>query len=88
MDLTAIPVSHGVLLLTPVRLAFLGVQLTHAPMHAMSATTSFVAGVKSICESPPIVEILLLILGFIVGTTIGRVHIIKTFSETFRFFCP
>ena len=69
----------------PVRLTGLGVRLTHALPHAASGMTSFVAGVESVQEAPPIAAIISSILGSIVGTKTGRVWLLKTIIEKLRF---
>ena len=83
LDHTSRPVSHGVLLSTPVRLTCLRVRLTHSPPHTACTETSFVAGVESVWEAPPIGAILSSILGFIVETTTGRVQLLNNLCSKY-----
>ena len=69
--------SSVVLLLTPVLFTCHGVRLTHAPLHTAYGMTSFVAGVGRVWEALPISAILSSILGFIVGTTTGRLRLLN-----------
>ena len=80
-DANRIKMPPGVIPLTPVLLTFRRFLLTHTLPDAASATTSFVAGVKSVCGTTTIGAIFWSILGFIIGTTTGRVQLLNNFSS-------
>ena len=75
--LPALQIPPRVLPSTPVWLTYLGLLLTHALPNDASVTTSFVAGVKSVCGANTISAILCSILGFIFGTTTGMIQFLN-----------
>ena len=85
--LTALQMSPGVLMSTSILITCRGVLLIHAPPDATSATTYFVTGIKSFCDTKNISLIPWSIPGFIARCKTWMVRLLNNFVQNFCCWC-